>query len=384
MVPDVLRTAVSVTTVVSEKWMEIETPDAVVSGMEVAGGSPPADMNICVVPDVLQTAVSVTTVVSEKSMEIDTPDAVESGMKVAGGSPPADIDISGGPDVLQTAVSVTTVVSEEWMERFVINLDVSCSDGIASGGDPAGGSLDVGSDVCVVQDPIPTAVSVWTVVTEKWMDRFVLDLVECPSVSRTSAVARTFGPAVSEEYSPVVFAGGEVADAYTLVVVKSDTARVSVLSVAGCKFPAVFLGKVALDVVGLGVGPPCLRVDSEEISLTLIDERAQLAHAAPGVTPVDSSEKGAPVRELILPSVLGESLVDSLQEPKPVEKRLEYAIQVTASVWEPLEQVHYVVSGDVDFDSFGMAPWDAGGMHGDSCQLRETLRTMMLQWLMRL
>ena len=43
---------------------------------------------------------------------------------------------------------------------------------------------------------------------EKWMDRFVVDLLECLSVSRTSAVARTFGPAVSEEYSPVVFAGG--------------------------------------------------------------------------------------------------------------------------------------------------------------------------------
>ena len=55
---------------------------------------------------------------------------------------------------------------------------------------------------------MPTAVSVRTVVTEKWMDRFVMDLVECPSVCRTSAVARTFGPAVSEEYSPVVFAGG--------------------------------------------------------------------------------------------------------------------------------------------------------------------------------
>ena len=40
------------------------------------------------------------------------------------------------------------------------------------------------------------------------MDRFVVDLVECPSVSRTSAVARMSGPAVSEEYSPVVFAGG--------------------------------------------------------------------------------------------------------------------------------------------------------------------------------
>ena len=40
------------------------------------------------------------------------------------------------------------------------------------------------------------------------MDGFFVDLVGCPSVSRTSAVARTFGPAVSEEYSPVFFAGG--------------------------------------------------------------------------------------------------------------------------------------------------------------------------------
>ena len=182
--------------------------DAVVSGTEVAGGSPPANIDISGGPDVLPTAISVMTVVSEKWMEIDTPDAVVSGMEVAGGSPPANIDISGGPDVLQTAVSVTTVVSEEWMERFVINLDVLCSDGLASGDDPAGGSSDVGSDVCVVQDPILTAVSVQPVVAEKWMDRFVLDLVECPSVSRTSAVARTFWPAVSEKYSPVVFAGG--------------------------------------------------------------------------------------------------------------------------------------------------------------------------------
>ena len=116
-------------------------------------------------------------------------------------------------------------------------------------------------------------------------------------------------------------------------------------------------------MVGLGDGPPCLRVDSEEILLTLTDERAQLARAAPGVTPVDSFEKGAPVRELIWPSVLGEPLVDCLQEPMPGEKSLEYAIQATASVWMPFEQDHSVESGDVDFDSFGMAPWDAGGMH---------------------
>ena len=173
----------------------------------------------------LQTAISVMIQVSEKWMVIDSLDAVESGMEMAGGSPPAEVDISVGPDVLPTAISMTTVVLEKWMERFVMDLDVLCSDGVASGDDPAGESSDVGSDVYVVPDPMPTVVSVRTVVTEKWMDRFVIDLVECPSVSRTSSVARTFGPAVSEEYSPVVFAGGGgVVDAYPLVVVKSDTA----------------------------------------------------------------------------------------------------------------------------------------------------------------
>ena len=99
---------------------------------------------------------------------------------------------------------------------------------------------------------------------------------------------------------------------------------------------------------------------------------------------MDSYEKGAPVRELIRPSVLGEPLVVNLQEPTPVEKRLEYAIQATASVWEPLEQVHCVVSGEVNFDSFGMAPWDAGGMHSGGCRFCETFWTMMFQWLIRL
>ena len=205
----------------------------------VTGGSPPAVSDISVDPDVLQTAIS-----GEKWMVIDSPDAMESGMEMAGGSPPAEVDISVGPEVLPTAISVTTVLSEKWMERFVINLDVLCSDGLTSGDDPAGESSDVGSDVCMVLDPMPTVVSVRTIVTEKWMDQFVIDLVECLSVSRTSAAARTFGPAVSEEYSLLFLlgGGGEVADAYPLVVVKSDTARVSVLPVAGCKFPAVLWG----------------------------------------------------------------------------------------------------------------------------------------------
>ena len=59
----------------------------------------------------------------------------------------------------------------------------------------------------------------------------------------------------------------------------------SVLPVAGCEFPAVFLGKVAFEVVGLGIGAPCFRVDSEEALLKRTDERAPLARAAPGATP---------------------------------------------------------------------------------------------------
>ena len=38
----------------------------------------------------------------------------------------------------------------------------------------------------------------------------------------------------------------------------------------------------------------------------------------------------------------------------------------------------------MNFDSFGMAPWDAGGMHGDDCLLYGTCWKMMLQWLFRL
>ena len=93
-----------------------------VTTTEMAGGSPPADIDICVVPDVLPTAISVKSVMSDKSSGIDTPDAVVSSMEVTGGSPPAENDISESPEVLQRAVSVTAVVSEKWMERFVINL----------------------------------------------------------------------------------------------------------------------------------------------------------------------------------------------------------------------------------------------------------------------
>ena len=53
------------------------------------------------------------------------------------------------------------------------SLDVDAPDAVASGKETAGGSSKVGSDVCVVPDPLPTAVSVRTVVAEEWMDWFV-------------------------------------------------------------------------------------------------------------------------------------------------------------------------------------------------------------------
>ena len=109
-----------------------------------------------------------------------------------------------------------------------------------------------------------------------------------------------------------------------------------------------------------------------------------MVRAAPGVSPENGSEEGASVLELIEHSVLEKSLVDSLQEPKPVMKRLEQGIRATASVWEPLEHLHCVVSDDVDSDSFWMAPWDAGGMLGDSCRLCVTFWRTLLWSVIRL
>ena len=129
-------------------------------------------------------------------------------VKMADGTHPADVKILTDSDKLQTELSVMTVTSERWMERLIMNPQVLCLDGLTSDDDPEDISSDVDGEDGVFQDPIPTVVSIRPEVTKKWMDQFVVDLVECPSVSRTSAVARTFGLAVSEEYSPVVVAGG--------------------------------------------------------------------------------------------------------------------------------------------------------------------------------
>ena len=51
----------------------------------MAGGSPPVDIDICMIPDVLPIVMSVKTVMSDKSMEMDTPDGVVSRMAMTGG-----------------------------------------------------------------------------------------------------------------------------------------------------------------------------------------------------------------------------------------------------------------------------------------------------------
>ena len=79
-----------------------------VTTTEIAGGSPPADIDICGVPDVLPIAMSVKTVMS---MEMDTPDGIVSRMEMTGGSPPDEIDSSRGPDMLQISVTAKEIVS---------------------------------------------------------------------------------------------------------------------------------------------------------------------------------------------------------------------------------------------------------------------------------
>ena len=207
-----------------------------------AAGKPPAEMNICNTLDTIQREMSV-------MLE-----------KMADGNPPAEANIHTDSDTLQSKLSEMTVKSERWMERFIMNPQVVCSDSLTSDDNPEDRSLDVDGGDDLFQNSIPTVVSVRPEVTDKWMDRFVVDLVECPSVSRTSAVVRTFGPAVSEEYSPVVFLWGG----------------------GGCRcIPPG--GRRVLPVAGFEY--PCFRVDSEEALLKRTDERALLARAALGATP---------------------------------------------------------------------------------------------------
>ena len=81
-------------------------------------------------------------------------------LKMADGSPPAEVQILTDSDILQKEISVITVTSESWMERFVINPHVLCLDGLTSDYDPEDKCSDVDGEEGVFQDMVPKVVSV--------------------------------------------------------------------------------------------------------------------------------------------------------------------------------------------------------------------------------
>ena len=75
-------------------------------------------------------------------------------------------------------------------------------------------------------------------------------------------------------------------------------------------------------MVGLGVGPPCLRLDSEETLPALMDERAEMNCTVPGGGPLE----GTPVLEPLEHSVLEMSSHDKHMEEAPVLELLEHSV----------------------------------------------------------
>ena len=112
------------------------------AGYDTPAGKPPAGMNICNNSDNLQIEMSATLV------------------KMADGSPPAEENIPRDLDTLQTELSMMTMMSERWMERLIMNPQVLCLDDLTSDDDPEDRSSDVDGEDGMLQDPIPTVVSV--------------------------------------------------------------------------------------------------------------------------------------------------------------------------------------------------------------------------------
>ena len=128
-------------------------------------------------------------------------------------------------------------------------------------------------------------------------------------------------------------------------MVESDTARVPVLPVVGNEVPAVYVGKVTLDFVGLRVGPSCLRMDPEE-TLPALLERSVMSCIDLGVTLDGEPMKETPVLEQLEHSVLEIALDGELIEDLSVLEPLEHLVLEVArngrpmagiSVLEPLE-----------------------------------------------
>ena len=64
-------------------------------------------------------------------------------VKMADGSPPAEANIHTDSDKLLSKLPEMTVKSERWMERFIMNPQVVCSDSLTSDDNTEDRSLDV-------------------------------------------------------------------------------------------------------------------------------------------------------------------------------------------------------------------------------------------------
>ena len=127
----------------------------------------------------------------------------------------------------------------------------------------------------------------------------------------------------------------------------------SVQPVVGSEVLAVYVGKVALDSVGVRVGPSGLRLDLEETLPALLDERSVMSCVDLGVTPDGGPMEGAPVLEPIEHSVLEKSLDSGPMEGAPVLGPIEHSVlekplyggpMEGMSVLEPLEHLVLVTA----------------------------------------
>ena len=142
----------------------------------------------------------------------------------------------------------------------------------------------------------------------------------------------------------------------SVLPLESDSARVSARPVVGREVPAVYVGKVTLDSVGLRVDPSCLRLDPEETLPALLDERSVFSCADLGVTLDGGPVEGAPVLEPLEHSVLEKTPDGGPMEGAPVLEPLEHSVPEKTldggpvggmTVLEPLEHsVLEVAPGD--------------------------------------
>ena len=155
-------------------------PAAVDSGRESIGPDPDVCGGICVMPDCIP-------IVVPKSAAVPLAASVVAQTRPRGGC---------GSNLLLP------------VDRSIEPLDDDAPDVLISGREPAERVSGVGSDICVVPNQLPVVVSEETKVEDAEMEKFVLVPEACPVVSMMSTAELTFGPVLSEVYSPVVLAGG--------------------------------------------------------------------------------------------------------------------------------------------------------------------------------